>query len=387
MLGLRPAIWIGGFCCKKTPIYKDHPEWFIDYDYRVKNSAPLDPSKAEAREYMTHALDKLITEYGFDGVKQDFWSYAFEDSNDLYRGERDRSGYEMRDWWLKEFRKRLPQDAHFQTGCDIVMGNPFLGEFYTNYRYGIDIGNGKWENVKISFLWGAACFATHTGDLFVPNSDSVGVFPGLSDDEALFCINYCLVTGSMVEISGYLDTYDGNPRMAYLRKAVCCPNNGQEIFLAGLDYRTGDKAPEKFFFKGPFFSLLRGEKNLPLRTLGLFNLEDEDRSLSVTLDELDLPAGKYLAWDVWKGTVTPFDGRFASPIPAHGSALYSIVPLDGGIQLLDSDLKVSEVEMTPDGLRVAFAFAGKAALNYWDGKALRHLDFDSAAPGDAVVLR
>ena len=127
LLGLRPAVWIGGFCSKKTPIYKEHPEWFIDYDYRVKGSAPLDPSKAEVREYMTKALDKLITEYGFEGVKQDFWSYAFEDSNDLYRGERDRSGYEMRDWWLKEFRRRLPEDAHFQTGCDIVMGNPFLG--------------------------------------------------------------------------------------------------------------------------------------------------------------------------------------------------------------------------------------------------------------------
>ena len=383
--GLRPAIWIGGLCPKVMPIYKTHPEWFCNYDVRVPNQAPLDVSKPEVREYMQKALDMLLVEFGCEGMKHDFWSYVFEESNPLLSGH-EKSGYEYRRWWLEALRRRLPGDGYLQTGCDIVMNNPFLGEYFTNYRYGIDIGSGKWENVKTSFLWGAACFATHTGDLFVPNSDSVGVFPGLTDDEALFCINYCLVTGSMVEISGYLDTYDGNPRMKYLRKAVCCPNNGQEVFLAGLDYRATDKAPEMFFFKGPFFSLLRGEKNLPLRTLGLFNLEDEDRTLDVTLDELDLPAGKYLAWDVWKGTASPFDGRFSSPIPAHGSALYSIVALDGGIRLLDSDLKISGVEMTPDGLRVTFAFAGKALLNYWDGQELRRLEFDSAAPGDAVVL-
>ena len=383
--GLRPAIWIGGLCPKVMPIFKAHPEWFCNYDVRVPNQAPLDVSKPEVREYMEKALDMLLVEFGCEGMKHDFWSYAFEESNPLLSGH-EKSGYEYRRWWLETIRRRLPGDGYLQTGCDIVMNNPFLGEYFTNYRYGIDIGNGKWENVKTSFLWGAACFATHTGDLFVPNSDSVGVFPGLTDDEALFCINYCLVTGSMVEISGYLDTYDGNPRMKYLRKAVCCPNNGQEIFLAGLDYRTTDKAPEKFFFKGPFFSLLRGIRHLPLRTLGFFNLEDQDRDLAVSLEELGLSAGKYLAWNVWSGETVVFENEFKVPVPAHGSALYSIVSLDGGIRLLDSDLKVSEVETTPDGLRVAFAFAGKALLNYWDGKAVRRVEIESAAPGDALVL-
>ena len=384
--GLRPAIWVGGFCPKETPIYKAHPEWFCDYGWRVKTQAPLDVSKPEVREYMEKALDMLLVGFGCEGMKHDFWSYVFEESNPLLSGH-EKSGYEYRRWWLQCIRRRLAGDGYLQTGCDIVMNNPFLGEYFTNYRYGIDIGNGKWENVKTSFLWGAACFATHTGDLFVPNSDSVGVFPGLTDDEALFCINYCLVTGSMVEISGYLDTYDGNPRMKYLRKAVCCPNNGQEIFLAGLDYRATDKAPEKFFFKGPFFSLLRGNKHLPLRTLGFFNLEDQDRTLAVSLGELGLPAGKYLAWNVWNGETVVFEDKFEVPVSSHGSALYSIVSLGGGIRLLDSDLKITDAEQIPGGLRLTFAFAGKAVLNYWDGAAVRQIEFESAAPGDAVVLK
>ena len=384
-IGLRPAIWVGGFCPHETPIYQEHPEWFCDYSARVTCTSPLDVSKPEVREYMEHALDVLLTEFGNEGMKHDFWSYAFEESNKLLSGH-EKSGYEYRTWWLQNLRKRLAEDGYLQTGCDIVMNNPFLGEYFTNYRYGIDIGHGDWENVKITFLWGAACFATHTGDLFVPNSDSIGVFPGLTDDEALFCINFCLATGSMVEISGYLDTYDGNPRMKYLRKAVCCPNNGQEIFLAGLDYRTTDKAPEKFFFKGPFFSLLRDKENLPLRTIGFFNLEDEAKAISVTRNELELPAGKYLAWDIWAGRFVEFEDSFAVDTAAHGSALYSIVPVNGDIQLLDCDLKITDVEKTPDGLFVTFAFAGNAVINYFDGKEIKTVEFESAAPGDTVIL-
>ncbi len=39
---------------------------------------------------------------------------------------------------------------------------------------------------------GASLFRHSHGDLFVPNSDSVGLFPGLNDTEAMFCLNYCI---------------------------------------------------------------------------------------------------------------------------------------------------------------------------------------------------
>lgn len=384
-IGLRPAIWIGGFCPKETPIYKEHPEWFFNYDHRVTYTAPLDISKPEVQEYTERAFDLLLTDYGCEGIKHDFWSYAFEEGN-AYLSGHEKSGYEYRSWYLNNIRRRLSADSYMQACCDICMNNPFLGEYFNNYRYGIDIGHGAWETVKITFLWGGACFATHTGDLFIPNSDSVGVFPGLNDDEALFCLNYALVTASMVEIAGFLDTYDGNPRLDCLRKAVCCPNNGQEVFLAGIDYRNSDNAPEKYFFKGPFFSLLRERKNLPLRTLGFFNLEDENRPISATVDELELPAGKYLAYNVWNGSSAVFDSSFTVDIPAHGSALYSIVPLDGDIQLLDCELKVTDVKRCTGGLQITFAFAGKAVIAYFDGKEIKKVEFQSKFAGDTLVL-
>ena len=356
--GLRPAVWIGGFCPKHTPIYQEHPEWFLDYDYRVKSSAPLDVSLPEARAYMEHALDVFFRDYAFEGMKHDFWSYAFEDSRDQLKNK-TASAYEWRDWWLGEIRKRIPADAYLQTGCDIVMANPFLGEFFTNYRYGIDIGSGNWDYVKTNFLWGAACFATHTGDLFVPNSDSVGLFPGLNDTEAMFCLNYCLVTHSMVEIAGKLSEADPeSARFRCLKKAVCNPNNGQDVFFGDYDYRDcGKMIPRILYFRTPHFSTLENNPLLPLRTVGLFNTEDAAQTIRFAPETLGLPAGDYLLTDVWGNTTVPLTGEAAFEVEAHGSRLLALSSAATG-RVLDANMRInlcSEHE-------IEFDYPGEAEL-------------------------
>ena len=357
-IGLRPAVWIGGFCPKHAPIYQEHPEWFINYDYRTTDSAPLDVSQEEVREYIRHALDVFFYEYGFEGMKHDFWSYAFEDSHDLLKNK-DRSGYEYRTWWLQEIRKRIPGDGYLQTGCDIVMGNPFLAEYFTNYRYGIDIGNGNWDYVKTNFLWGAACFATHTAHLFVPNSDSVGLFPGLNDTEAMFCLNYCLATHSMVEIAGKLsESAPDNPRLKTLKKAVCNPNNGQEVFLGGYNYRDRENLiPRIIYFKTPHFSVEENNALMPLRTAGLFNIEENSIKVTFSAETFGLPAGKYLVTDVWSGETVALEDSFTVEIEAHGSRLYAISSAEDAL-LLDANMRINSF----DGKSAEFDYAGVAEL-------------------------
>ena len=344
-IGLRPAVWIGGFCPKHTPIYREHPEWFCNYDYRVPGSAPLDVSQPEVRAYLCRALDTFFYDYGFEGTKHDFWSYAYEDSHDLLKNK-ERSGYEWRRWYLQEVRKRLPDDGYFQTGCDIVMGNPFLGEFFTNYRYGIDIGSGNWDYVRTNFLWGVACFATHTAHLFVPNSDSVGLFPGLDDTEALFCLNYCLATRTMVEIAGKLSQADpASLRFRRLKKAVCNPCNGQEVFLAGCDYRDpARRIPPVIYFKSSHFCTRENTPLLPLRTAGLFNIGEEPAEISFGAADLGLdPDRRYLVTDVWSGVTVPLDGKFTAVIEAHGSRLLAVSDAEKAV-LLDADMRINHFE-------------------------------------------
>ncbi|MBR6373479.1 MAG: hypothetical protein IKS20_09885, partial [Victivallales bacterium] len=283
------------------------------------------------------------------------------ESHDLYRGELDKSGYQLRDWWLKQFRLRMPSDAYFQTGCDIVMGNPLLGEHYTNYRYGIDICCGKWDYVRTNFLWCVGCLATHTGDLFVPNSDSVGLLPGLNDTEAMFCLDFCLVTHTMVEIAGKLSENQDSPRLAALKKTVCCPNNGADTFTAKYDYRNWNEiTPSILYFNTPFFSTKACDA-LPVRTVGLFNLKDEDRQIAFAPEDIKLQGKRYVAVDARSGEIVPLVGECSFDVKAHGSRLLSICE-DKPHTVLDCNFKVLDTRTSDASLMLETQYHAHAEM-------------------------
>ena len=361
--GLKPALWIGGAVPNEMPLAKEKPEWFFDYSFRITDRKNLDVSLDEVREYMEGALEFFIKECGFEGIKLDFWSYAFEDSHPLLKNK-IKSGYEWRDWWLGEIRKRLPEYGHFQTGCDIVMANPFLAEYFTNYRYGIDISSGNWEYITTNFLWGAACFATQTGDLFVPNSDSIGFLPNLSDSEALFWINYCLISRSLVEIAGWLYQNPDHPRMKWIKKAICCPNNGQNVFFADFDYRNPvTKGPEIWYLKSPHFSLIENNPCLPSRTVALFNIDDEIKEISLEASDLDLDIGDYVVTDIWSLETFSFDYFKRVVLPARSSRLFAINKIENDVvSVLDSNIKIDSVDYYEKNLVVQIAHKGNLEL-------------------------
>lgn len=359
-LGLRPSIWIGGFCPHPTKIYQDHPEWFVDYSYRVDSASPLDVSQKEVREYMAYASHVLCEKYGFDGVKHDFWSYAFEDSHDLLKNK-DKSGYEHRTWWLKQMRSVLAKDGYFQTGCDIVMGNPFLGEYFTNYRYGIDIGIGNWEHMKANYLWGIACYATHTGDLIVPNSDAIGLHPGCTEEVAMFWINYCLVTHTMVELSGKLSKAKDPHRLWVLKKASCNPNNGQDVYFINYNYRSSHySVPEMLYFKTPHFSVQENNAHMPLRTIGLFNLGEEEKTYTFTPKDMGLAEGSYLLTDVWTGEQFPMDNTYCVAVAAHSSRLFAVSAKED-VQVYDANIRILDVCSCSGTLKLKTDYASKNA--------------------------
>lgn len=337
--GLKPAVWIGGMAPKNSKIYKERPEWYADYSVRMKETAIPDVSVKEMRNYMESALDKFILDYGFDGVKHDFWSYPFEASDDLLKNK-ERSGYEYRAWWCSEIRKRLPSDGYFQTGCDLVLANPFLGEYFTNYRYGIDVASGNRDYIKTSIFWGTACFATHTGDLFVPNSDAVGLLPDLCFSDFLLWVNYVLITHSMVELSGryYSGDFD-KKRFNILRKATCNINNGQDVYLCNFDYRkSGTVMPEILYNDTPFFSTDKGGDVLPIRTVALFNLSDEDKTVRLSFNDLNLKDGEYIVTDVWNETTDIYRSGTTYNLRPYESRLLSI-NVKRKYSVLDSDVK------------------------------------------------
>ncbi|MBQ8657888.1 MAG: alpha-galactosidase [Clostridia bacterium] len=359
-IGLRPALWIGGLAPKKTKIYQEHPEWFVDYSMRLVLSAPLDVSQTVVREYMKSALDFLVTDGGFEGVKHDFWSFAFEVSHDFYK-EKAKSGYEMRTWWLNEIRKRLPTDGYFQTGCDIVQGNPFLGEFFTNYRYGVDVSDGNWDYMVTNMQWGASCFATHTGDMIVPNSDSVSLFPKLPYNEFLFLTSYILITRSCVELAGkYSEVEPNNPRLKILQKAICCPDNGKDVHFIDYDYRKmGRNLPLVWYIDGALFSREQN-KALPIKTVALFNPEDEERTVSFDISKMGVPEREVLCTEIWTGEQIHFENMVSATLPPRSCKMYTIATDD--TVLLDSNVKICAVQITENSIEFEIPYKGKVEI-------------------------
>lgn len=342
-IGLRPAIWIGGTVPDKTKLYQEHPEWFMGAPLYGIDSGVLDVSRADVREYMSFALETLIKKYGFEGVKHDFWSYPFESAKRIY-SQKEQSGYYYREWWLKEIRKRLPVDGYMQACCAIAMANPFLGKYYNNYRYGIDIGEGNWDNIKTLFTWGVACLATHTGDLFVPNSDALGIFPNLPDNVFMFWTNFLLITRTAVELSGRFSIEENlqSPRFSVLKKATCNPNNGQDVYLVHFDYRKKDEIPEIFYLKTSLFASEEKEC-LPTRTLALFNMSKQTKTYRISLEDLGLQQGEYEVVDVWSGERFAFGSEYDFVVEAEQSKLVAIAQ-KSEIAIYDANIRLKGVK-------------------------------------------
>lgn len=319
-IGLKPAIWIGAVCPAEAQICTEKPEWFLDYSYRFSDSRVLDVSKPCVREYMKNAIECFVSQ-GFEGVKHDFWSYAFEDSHNLLSNN-EKSGYENREWWTKTLRSALGDGGYIGTACDMSMGNPFLGKYFNNYRFGIDVGGGKWLNIATTFLWGVCVLSTHTGDLFIPNCDSIGFLRSLNDVDYMFAVNFAIISRSFVETSGrFSSVSESDERLAVLQRATKYLNNGENVYFAKFDYRKKGKIlPNILYLKSHFDS---PEQNENFRTVALFNVTEQPVTIEFSAADIELFGEKYLFSEVWTNEKVVSDGLRVTLSP-HESRLYLV---------------------------------------------------------------
>jgi hypothetical protein len=176
------------------------------------------------------------------------------------------------------------------------------------------------------------------------------MFPGLSDIDAEFCINYILITRSMVELAGVFSKADKTSRrFAMLKKATCNVNNGQDVYFAGFDYRKNrDCPPEKLYIRTPHFSKESGE-GIPMLTLGIFNVEEEhSKTVTVRASELGIdPCEEYVLTNVWSGERYTLLGELDFELVPHESKLIAISK-NTGRQIYDANIELKEVKAYED---------------------------------------
>ncbi len=90
--GLRPAIWFAPFIATKdTPVYKEHPDWFLELDTFGKSLIPsdtraLDISNPDARKWLKEVVRRITHEWGFGMLKVDFTYYSLAGKSYYQRG-------------------------------------------------------------------------------------------------------------------------------------------------------------------------------------------------------------------------------------------------------------------------------------------------------------
>lgn len=97
---------------------------------------------------------------------------------------------------------------------------------------------------------------------------------------------------------------------------------------------------------------------LPVRTVGIFNVEEVEKEYCFSVSDLGLKSGEYMLTDVWSGEQYEFDERFVAKLAPHESRLLA-VSMKCGIQLYDANIRINAAGVTDDTMLLEFDYAMK----------------------------
>jgi hypothetical protein len=341
-IGLRPALWMGLFIDDRCPIVSEHPDRFLKdktsgrmltlasgetpsstgaspYTYHM-----LDFSVKEARDYITGVFTTVVDDWGFEGIKLDFWSHSFETTR-AQLAHPEKTLLEWRRWFLEMLRSVLPDDGYLESGCSVGQGNPFLGQYVDNFRAGIDIGDGSWENIKRSAQWFMPDALHVTNRIYVANSDSVSIMSGLNEAEKRSWFNYCLVTRTMCELAGDLEAVADRSRIEELQKLLKAPYNGEKVYMADFSLDNSRIPPNVWYFNGSADSAQRPSPDGAVRFVAVINWDDDEKDFEVTASMLQLDSDRtYWTRDYWTDETGELTGSLRFALAPHASKAFHV---------------------------------------------------------------
>jgi hypothetical protein len=216
--GALPAIWTTPRLHRASALAAERPDWLLQLnggrDF-IGRSAYLDYSVPEARAYTRAVWHTLLRDWGYHGIKLDFWSIPFEVPCVRFRGA-DRTAIEWRNLFLQDLRELIPADGYLLTGVVVNGGNPFIGLYADAARCAPDIGDGHWSLIRESATYQSVVPAFYRHDCLLADSDSIGWCPKNTPGENRIWATMALMTGGMCEIAGDLTAPSPEAR-AFLR--------------------------------------------------------------------------------------------------------------------------------------------------------------------------
>lgn len=315
--GLRPAIWLGLWASTGSQMVKAHPDWILRddtgkqlvFDGWYGGVAILDPSVPGVRDYLDRLCATVFGEWGFEGVKLDFSSFAFNGRRIRYSMP-GRTAVGLRHELESMFRRHLPPDGFF--GWCVVAGTaqPFLSQA-DYFRNGIDINHGDWATAKRVAMWSANTNMLLQQRPCLPNLDSIGWSENSDEISWETWLNFAAVFGGAIEVSGDLRKLDAN-RLARLERTLELSDPARRVHCLDLSSGACDLPP----------SLWLAEAQDGHRMLGIFNWSDKEVTVDLACPDLRI-AG---AWrDAWSGESSDALPEQLS-LPARASRLMTYAP-------------------------------------------------------------
>lgn len=303
-VGLKPAIWFSRMCNRNSRLFSEKPHWFT-LDRSGQSFLPqnqfvtLDPSVPEVKDYLSRIFDTILNEWGYMGLKLDFFSEAFYARDICYRYP-GKSGIELMWEMFADIRKRLPDDGYFLPGSMISNANVFLGKYADIMRYAFDIDDLE-KNPKLFFqLFQKSALLTLIGSdyLILCNSDAVGYFDYLEEKIEKSLAMWCYISGMMIEIGGNLPHADQR-RLLNLKPLFDRPINGSTCRVLSSNFFFNNQSPVILY--NPEFRLLGFFNHSTKQTVtGVFDIKDAgvEPTKVAQLHEfwtgktIDIPGGK-----------------------------------------------------------------------------------------------
>jgi len=213
--GCLPAIWATPRIRRDCPLAKAHPEWILQLEGGRQfgpRSAYLDYSLPEVRAYTRQAWRTIFQEWGFQGIKLDFWSLPFEVPQVRYRN-RDMTAVQLRNLLLGDLREFVPENGFMLIAvvCN-GGGNPFPGRFADGTRMGSDIGDGSFNEVRQSAVCLTVASPLFRHDCYLGDSDSIGWCPKNTPGQNRLWATMAFLSGAICEIGGDLTAMSADQR-------------------------------------------------------------------------------------------------------------------------------------------------------------------------------
>lgn len=253
--GLKPMIWLTTSVNENSPLYKEHPEWFLQ-DCRlhfVPEMRFLDFSQEPVRDYARHVFQTAFNEWGFQGCKLDFWSMGF-DQHDVWLKEAKQTATECLNWLSKTLREYVGEEGLLLYCIDLAHGIPFRGRYFDQFRYYAD-SEGSCSNpdmMREQALWAAMLTGLYGVQRYwIPDGDGLGLWPHIELPENRYQLWCALLLGSgtLTESCGWLDKAPDSPRKQLLHKVLPWARQGKSVSLPGYNFQNDPPNPPQIWVR------------------------------------------------------------------------------------------------------------------------------------------